>query len=681
MSGRAQAANLTGMLSQLADSVGGMGEAQNYLAQNIRDYAAPDINDASFESLSEYADWAQRNGRQDVADKYRALALTQQEKSKKGAYAQGVASRQEKIRGLRTGLRNAQGALQRMPEQITTMVDAPTPKPDVGGARRPLQAADNGGFRRPPVAPQTPQQIEQQIANPQRAVLQKTIDQIQADLDANYASLNQYAQDNVQFGGVGNEGSVFERTLDAEEAAAMKARVAQEQALFNLDKSAGEAAVREATPGWQQAEAGFQDRLGTLIQEIDQLENIRADVSKDDPRYDAVTQMINSKRAQKDAIAAEYQEQGVRSIVGDGTESDTFIQQTQDRVNEERRAQAAERANRRIAMQAEAEIAGIVEGQRLAGLGYKELPAEIRAKMHPLSIVSAESTIESYRVSTDRIEKAFEDRYVTPEDVSYAANLGPANTLIDAALKAYQKELANPTTQGVLSTAAQNLTAAVEDHRRKQTDSREEILARQSIGEYARLFKSAESWTDSPFNDDVMDDITDDNREEFYASIEQVMVSRGVNQIKSPEEFFEYAVIARDKMGMNTDTANMAAVIDKVNTDQLVEASSESLFEQSLAKINAEDPELNASAANRKARDMADKLSSNFKILFMGQNADQIHWLSQPYSKEDPPWMHQLFDNDPASIKDAIEWLREDPNNTINYKMFKAITKGDTPDA
>lgn len=688
MAGRAQAANLTGMLGQIAETVGEMGKASDWTHQNIRDYSAPDVKDGSFESLTAYADWAQRNGKQEIADKYRALALTQQQKSKKGAYAQSLAQRREQIRNLDKGINALSSTIAGMNPEETVMVDAPAPKPDVGGPRRPFQAADNGGFRRPPVTPEARQQIEQKQANPNIPVLDKRLSDMQAELTNRYEALNKFGEENLQFGGLGTEGSEFERTLASEKAAAesaalsgAQARVTYARGLTGLAADQEAAAIREATPIWQQAEVGYQDGISSLMGEIDQLENLRSQMTPNDPRYEAITKMINSKISQRDSLAGQYQEAGVSSVAATGKESDVFVQEERDRINEARREQASQSANQRAEEQAAQKSAGIAEAQRLISLGYEEIPAKIRATMHPLAVAEAESTMTTHRASTDRIDKAFEAGYVSQEDITYAANLGPENAVLNAALTAYNKEIANPTTNGMRNKAAKNLSAAVESHRTTQSTAREDILIRQSIGEYSRLFEGAESWTDSPFNDDVMDGITDENRETFYAGIEQVMVGKGVNQIKSVEEFYNYAVVARDQMGLNTDTANMAAVLDKVGTDDLVQRSSENLFDEALTKIKSEFPELSNSAQNRKAKDMSNKLAQNFKILFMGQNTDQYHWLNQPYSKDNPPWMHQLFDNDPESIKAAVDWLLEDEGNRINFKNFESLSQGETPNA
>lgn len=74
MSGRAQAANLTGMLSQLASDVGEMGKAYDWTHQNIRDLSAPNLDTNDPKSLMAYSEWAKRNGNHEDAQKYAQMA-------------------------------------------------------------------------------------------------------------------------------------------------------------------------------------------------------------------------------------------------------------------------------------------------------------------------------------------------------------------------------------------------------------------------------------------------------------------------------------------------------------------------------------------------------------------------------------------------------------------------------
>lgn len=100
MSGRSQAANLTGMLSQLASDVGEMGKAYDWTHNAIRTLSMPELDENDPKSLAVYAEWARRNGREDVAAHYSKLAADLAKENAKMAYAKGVAQNKERMRGL-----------------------------------------------------------------------------------------------------------------------------------------------------------------------------------------------------------------------------------------------------------------------------------------------------------------------------------------------------------------------------------------------------------------------------------------------------------------------------------------------------------------------------------------------------------------------------------------------------
>jgi hypothetical protein len=62
------------MLGQIAETVGEMGKASDWTHQNIRDYAAPKIDTNDPASLQAYADYSQRNGNPQDAQKYAQMA-------------------------------------------------------------------------------------------------------------------------------------------------------------------------------------------------------------------------------------------------------------------------------------------------------------------------------------------------------------------------------------------------------------------------------------------------------------------------------------------------------------------------------------------------------------------------------------------------------------------------------
>ena len=66
MAGSNQSTNLTGMLSGIAGAIGQMGN--DYFAQNVRDYMAPDLDPSDEQSLIARQKWAMRNGYQNEAN-------------------------------------------------------------------------------------------------------------------------------------------------------------------------------------------------------------------------------------------------------------------------------------------------------------------------------------------------------------------------------------------------------------------------------------------------------------------------------------------------------------------------------------------------------------------------------------------------------------------------------------
>ena len=80
MAGSNQSVNLQGMLGDLADSFNGMGDAYNFVPNAIRNISRPSVSMDDSTSLASYAAWARRNGFDDEAARYEALAYRQKEK-------------------------------------------------------------------------------------------------------------------------------------------------------------------------------------------------------------------------------------------------------------------------------------------------------------------------------------------------------------------------------------------------------------------------------------------------------------------------------------------------------------------------------------------------------------------------------------------------------------------------
>jgi len=80
MAGNNQSVNLQGMLNELAGAFNGMGDAYNFVPNAIRNISRPSVSMDDSASLTKYAAWARRNGFDDEAARYEALAYRQKEK-------------------------------------------------------------------------------------------------------------------------------------------------------------------------------------------------------------------------------------------------------------------------------------------------------------------------------------------------------------------------------------------------------------------------------------------------------------------------------------------------------------------------------------------------------------------------------------------------------------------------
>ena len=85
MVGRSQASNLSGMLTSIGDTIGEMGGPGNQYVDTFRRSMAPKADMGDSKSLESYASWARRNGYDEEADKYLALAYKQKEVEKQEA--------------------------------------------------------------------------------------------------------------------------------------------------------------------------------------------------------------------------------------------------------------------------------------------------------------------------------------------------------------------------------------------------------------------------------------------------------------------------------------------------------------------------------------------------------------------------------------------------------------------
>ena len=82
-----QAANLTGLLSGIGNTIGSMGGPGNAMIDNVRTLNAPNIDPNDPASMRAYAEWAMRNGDRQTAQQYQLAAgkLEQEQGARKAA--------------------------------------------------------------------------------------------------------------------------------------------------------------------------------------------------------------------------------------------------------------------------------------------------------------------------------------------------------------------------------------------------------------------------------------------------------------------------------------------------------------------------------------------------------------------------------------------------------------------
>ncbi len=200
MAGRSEASNLTGMLTNLSNSVGKMGDTGNQYVDTFRRQMAPeaDMNDSA--SLLNYADWARRNGYDEEAKQYMVLGATQKKAEEKKAFATSNAKDIEKLRSLTNARSNLSGTIK---------------------SYRETDARDsNAGPMPNPV-------LESQLQNATLAL--NTLEEQRSRL---IQGMND--RGDGSFYGIGNEGSVAERALATESLAAYDAQVEREENQISL---------------------------------------------------------------------------------------------------------------------------------------------------------------------------------------------------------------------------------------------------------------------------------------------------------------------------------------------------------------------------------------------------------------------------------------------------------------
>jgi hypothetical protein len=125
MAGTDQSARLQGLLSGIADSVGGLGAGGDWTSNAIRNIARPEIDTADSRSVMSYADWARRNGYADEASKYLTLGATLQNTEQKKAYGDQVATGSVQMRALRGRIAEMDSKIEEVGDPADPMFSAP----------------------------------------------------------------------------------------------------------------------------------------------------------------------------------------------------------------------------------------------------------------------------------------------------------------------------------------------------------------------------------------------------------------------------------------------------------------------------------------------------------------------------------------------------------------------------
>ena len=693
MAGRAQAANLTGMLSQIAETVGEMGKASDWTHENIRTLAAPDIKDGSFESLTEYADWAQRNGKQEVADRYRALALAQQQKSKKGAYAQGLSQRTEQIRNLSQGIGALKSTIAGMPETTTTMVDAPAPKPDVGGPRRPFQAADNGGFRRPPVTPEAREQIAQEQANPNIAILNRRLNDMQGELTNRYTALNKYGEENLQFGGLGTEGSELERTLGAEALSASDAALQRRRNELAIARETDTTLTQLGEEEFKAEQTGYINLYDEQFTRVKLAEDAVRDAPNEevaDERRERLAQeqlALENLEAKWQKWGDDSKNKGAYDARGYAAKSEERYQKAQSDALELKKKQLNVNAAALAGRQTNADITAIATAADMASKGIFELTPKELGTTNPMMVPKLQSELTRHRENHERLMTAEANGTVMPDVLAYAEGLDGANAAISAALTAYQGVNADNTmtsNQEVRERAAKRLTELTNTHRDTASTNQEAVAKSASVASYTSMWR--EFSTDRAFTDDLMDDITNENVGEFNSYVETFMALDGASVIKDSESYSRYAVMARDAMGLPTDTTNLGEIVDMQDTAQVFSEVVGEVTEAEYERIKLDEPFVSEASARRRAGQVAQKLVGDMQKFLMIDATQQQRQLQNEidsYNAGDtrfPPRFINLF-NGPAGAKTVIKWMKDHPGQPYSYKGFMTPKEEEGKDA
>jgi hypothetical protein len=660
------------MLNSIAETVGEMGKGSDWTHQNIRNLAAPEIKDGSFESLTAYADWAQRNGKQEIADKYRALALAQQQKSKKGAYAQAMGAQQEKIRNLRQGIGALGNTIEGMPDTSNNQ-------------RRPMAPAPNGGFRRPPgMQPQQPQPQ----GNKGKDVLKTRLQEMNAQLGLEYQAMNQLGADNVQFGGVGTEGSVFERTLATEEQAAKDAALQRTRNMLSLQREADTTSEQLGEETFKQGQTDYIRRYDEQFQRVKQAEAAVRDapnkVVEEERRNYLAEQTLALEQ-----LEGEWQDWGDKSQNKGAYDAAGYAEKS-EKDYADNMAAALERQKKELAVsaaqlsqqQSRADLTAISSAAQIAAQGRFELTTEELKTVNPMMLPKIQSELERHRENDARLQTVVLDGIVADEVLAYAEGLAGANPAIDTALNVYRNSFNPDSAVTSISQAqlraAKALTNLTNTHRNTSSTNQEAVGKSASVMSWTKMWREYSS--DRMWTDDLMDDIDEENLTEFNNHIETFMGLDGASVIKSNEDYVKYAIMARDAMNLKTDQTNLGEVIDNQDTAQVFSRVVGELTEAEYQRITKEEPLVSDEAARRRASKSAGTLVADMKAFLNMRAHDQQRFLQMEVKHAThggtvyKPRFINLFNGIEGS-QTVLKWMKNHPGQQYSYKGFQEEKK------
>lgn len=187
------ASNLTGLLSNIAGTIGDMGSTGNNYVENFRNLQAPDLNQNDPESMRAYARWAMRNGDKETAQRYQLAAgkMQQEQAARKAAVdAKGFQRSITKLEDARSSaIKNAggdQAAIAKINSQYDTAINAVSGKMNDMAAEFGLETTGTDMLQSAQAKRQVTEQLAAEIEAEQnsarKAQLKRLLTGVQSDM-------------------------------------------------------------------------------------------------------------------------------------------------------------------------------------------------------------------------------------------------------------------------------------------------------------------------------------------------------------------------------------------------------------------------------------------------------------------------------------------------------------------